>query len=522
MKRILSKKSLLIYLLFVICMVLSVFMKKNYHVDEMYSYGLSNYPKGLLLEFEEFQTYERGESPYDWYMTVGEEEKFDYEMVIVNQMKDVHPPFYYILLHSICSLFVGVYSKWFAAVINMFFAVVTLFFLRKIVRLFIKDEKVCNTISLFFVVSPGILNAVVFLRMYVMTMCFMTLFSWILLDNIKKEHCEEGILFYGTIFLTSVVSAMTHYYCIVYVVLLSMVYAAYLLWKKDRKRIYKFSAVMGSSAIVSCLLFPKMMSHIFQGERGAQSINNLYHLSDYPDRVINFFQIISRQLFGGSFSFVIWILLFVGMFFMIIWKVRKQTLDINTFEKVGYGMLIISTVVYYLLISKIAVYVADRYMYPIYALVFIWVTCLVVVVLRKILSVNSWKKVTIGLFVVLTVSGYAGNDGGYFYRDSIPLIEKAKNYQDVDCVILYGEEWTLPSLYPEVSNYKSVTFVSEKNFENLLLSDFWKDQVILSCVGIDNGKYYFDAMEDIPSKNYKGEKIGSFGYSSSYLYIANK
>ena len=117
------------------------------------------------------------------------------------------------------------------------------------------------------------------------------------------------------------------------------------------------------------------------------------------------------------------------------------------------------------------------------------------------------------------MSGYAVFDGGYFYPESKPLLEEAQKYSDVDCVIVYGEAWTLPSLYPEVTNYQSVTFVSEKNFERLLQSDLWKEQMILTCVGVESGKPYFDGVANLQSRTYESEKIGSFGYGSSYLYI---
>ena len=38
--------------------------------------------------------------------------RFDYASVYYNQTQDVHPPLFYFLLHTVCSLFPGSFTKW--------------------------------------------------------------------------------------------------------------------------------------------------------------------------------------------------------------------------------------------------------------------------------------------------------------------------------------------------------------------------------------------------------------------------
>ena len=38
--------------------------------------------------------------------------RFNYASVYYNQTQDVHPPLFYFLLHTVCSLFPGSFTKW--------------------------------------------------------------------------------------------------------------------------------------------------------------------------------------------------------------------------------------------------------------------------------------------------------------------------------------------------------------------------------------------------------------------------
>jgi len=95
-------KSAILYLVLAIFMILAVSMKVNYYIDEIYTYGLSNYNgNGIDMEIEYDKTYTPGTSVYDDYMKVQNGQRFDYVNVWRNQTNDVHPPLYYALIHTI-------------------------------------------------------------------------------------------------------------------------------------------------------------------------------------------------------------------------------------------------------------------------------------------------------------------------------------------------------------------------------------------------------------------------------------
>ena len=89
-------------------------VKQGYHEDELLTYNLANSSKQLGVDAE-------WNSPQDFneYLTAGEH-RFDYKNVIENQIIDAsHPPLYYALVHTVCSFFPGVFSRWLAFAINV-------------------------------------------------------------------------------------------------------------------------------------------------------------------------------------------------------------------------------------------------------------------------------------------------------------------------------------------------------------------------------------------------------------------
>ncbi len=95
--------------------------KEGFFADELYSYGLSNSNYAPFLSW-----YYNGERAYSGtsaehiysredfmsYVAVQEGQHFDYASVYYNQTQDVHPPVFYFLLHTVCSLFPGSFTKW--------------------------------------------------------------------------------------------------------------------------------------------------------------------------------------------------------------------------------------------------------------------------------------------------------------------------------------------------------------------------------------------------------------------------
>lgn len=85
--------------------------KDNLNIDEVLNYELANGTNGWSLASEDGMAYSDGE-PFFEKMVVHEDSGFSYADVWKNQASDTHPPFYYALLHTICSFFPEKFSIW--------------------------------------------------------------------------------------------------------------------------------------------------------------------------------------------------------------------------------------------------------------------------------------------------------------------------------------------------------------------------------------------------------------------------
>ena len=302
--RIWTKIGIYLGLFFILFAVVSY--KEAYNLDEIFSYGLSNCicDSGIQMNIPvDGKYFSPAESVFYDYMTVSAGNTFNYSNVWINQGKDVHPPFFYVLVHTISSFFPGVFSKWFVGSIQIVFALLTLWISRKIVRSMGIDERTNLLFSVLFLFSNGIWSSVAFFRMYMMTMFFVTATAYILGEIIKRGNIDIK----NQIAIITVVigGTMTHYYYLIYLFFSCLVMGIFLLAKK--KQVIRFVLSIGVAGGVSCLIFPRMIHHIFAGGRGSESVDNLMDnsLALYLQRLREFYSFIDVQLFGGFLDLIV-------------------------------------------------------------------------------------------------------------------------------------------------------------------------------------------------------------------------
>lgn len=429
--------SLSLYCLFVMFMIFVIGNKRNLHVDEAFSYGLANHD-GMAVNIEEGYTYQPADGIWLDYMTVNRGERFCYRNVWENQASDVHPPLYYVLLHTICSFFPGHFSMWFAGLINIVFACGTLFFLRKLALLFSDNEKLQRLLSIAFISSAGVLSAVGFLHMYIVAMFWVTALTYILL----KRFEGNGWRFYVALFFCMVCGALTHYYCVLYAVSISVAYGSLLLCRKAWKETGLFCLTQGLSGIVAICCFPAMLQHVFSGYRGKEAFGNLEQsLSEQGlGRITVYLEKLDEHLFGSIAAYlvagaIIWLLVFG------VQKLQEHLTDDKRVVTDRYFCVIVAEALYFLVVAFSSAFLSERYMTPVYAVLF--------------------------LTTIITVNGLRCEEWANLHRSSEPLLRAAAEHSEDDCLFIYDRNWHILPAYFEVSNYRSVTFLREEHLERL-------------------------------------------------------
>lgn len=245
---------------------LYAFEKTGEHSDEIWSYGLSNsyyepfvYCDDRREELKNENSWITGEYLND-YITVRENERFSYGSVTYNLKHDFHPPFYFYLLHTICSFFPDTYSRWFAFSINIAVYPVLMIYLYLLACLVCRGRKgreksiLPYCVIAFYGLASGGVSTFVFARHYAMLTMWTVMFTYYTFRLLKKTDEEEmsARCFGRNIIVIAVISALgclTQYFFAAYAFVVT---ALVMLWFFIKKY-YKKTAAFGAAMLVSVM-----------------------------------------------------------------------------------------------------------------------------------------------------------------------------------------------------------------------------------------------------------------------------
>ena len=471
MKKIL--KVFLSVLPYIILLFLSCFLianKDDMFLDEVYSYCLAN---SSLNFFENNIKYESALDFVNSVLTVDTLERFNFSNVIKNNASDSNGPLYYLLLHFVSSFFPEKFSFFFAGSINILSVLLSLFFLRKLVNILTLNNKlILNIISYSFIFSVAILNAILLLRMYALAMFWVILVSYIIVKEFQEE--KNDLKFYILWFIVVLFSSLTHYYCLLFNILISCVYSLFLVIRKKWKSFFVFSSATFLYFLAFCSLFHFLFfSHMISTPMQQTIINfNNLNLSAFLNRFFIFFFIINVELFA---SFLIGAIILTLIFVIILksiehfLKLQPQMSSVSNIQKYQFLLIFIPIALYFILVSQLAPFFADRYLMPIYGLVFASISFIIYFSLNKVIN----KKIVAIFFCVLafliTLRGlYSCNwFYGLPYLSKKPeLIEQFKQYSDIDALVVFDNKVNVNETFIEIENFRSVTFVDISELDN--------------------------------------------------------
>lgn len=505
--------------LYCILILVSVWLlqgKNSFHIDELFSYGLSNHVNGIImLPPQEGELFLETEKPYYDYLTADDAWEFHYETVWINQETDVHPPFYYAVLHTICSFFSEEFSIWYAGMINIAAVCFTLFILRRIAELLELDAMSKRMISFLFIFSTGIASAICFLRMYALTMFWVVLTAYIFLHTIKRKEVNwKSFLF---MFTVAVCGALTHYYYLVYLFFICAVYFIYLLLH-DKKKIVPYLLTYGLAGITATGIFPAMTFHMFEDTRGEESIENLnaFTVESFCNRFKQMEKLVDKQLFAGNFYllFIGTLLILGGMIYLSYRKEKKINLDSDGWL---WCVLVIPCVCYFVLVTQIAVYIDVRYIIPIFAILIIAVYGILFELISKWNLPVSGRAVVCFLGILMIVSMVHKNECDY---RKLPEMwnEHFARYGESDCIYIHDNSWRIQASFAEIRNYGSVRFFSEEYFQDYSEKDTEKTELVAVIVNECNQEEVIEKIFELYPKLKKYEVFTKAGYSSTYCF----
>lgn len=483
MEKTKSKKIYLIAMTLLLLVQIAVLFvygsrKMGFHEDELYSYYSSNKTAGLFVKDGEWVT---GESLKDELMVLPGEQ-FRYLVVKQMQSWDVHPPFYYYLLHTVCSLTPGVFSKWQGIAVNLAGFVLSYLLLAYVSYTTVlmseryrsgMSEWVSFLTCLCWGFSGAIISGVMFIRMYQWLTVFVLLCLAIHIRAMQKEKYSVAG-FYIPLGITVFLGFLTQYYYMIFHVFLGAGFCIYLIWKKNWKRLAAYAGVCMVSFGAALLYYPSALSHIFRGYRGNEAIGAFSDITNTWDRVQFFGELFNEYVTGGLIA--VWVLA-VCLLTVTRYSLKKRGRVFSPLLSTQVKLILLAAFGYFFTVAKTALLLGDtsnRYELPIYGLfVFLLVDMIYepwyeMVPLR---SERRWQYLPAGflaaLILISTILGFANGKVLFLYSEEKALAEYVNSHMDTKAVVIYDESsadhmwWLLD----ELSCYKEVYMVSQENKE---------------------------------------------------------
>ena len=332
-----------------------VFMavKQGYHEDELLTYNLANSSKQLGVDAQ-------WNSPEDFneYLTAGEH-RFDYQNVIQNQIIDAsHPPLYYALVHTVCSFFPGLFSRWLAFAINVVMMTGALILLYHI-------GKRVTGVNLYALIGVGgyafsiaCITTTVYLRMYasltfwVLAFLYMSLRLYDKKNTVKITDC--------LILLAIVVCGiLTQYYFILCAGLIGLVFLIFKIKEKCLKDLvfYILTAVVGAG--IALAIYPYIISNVLGGNRGLGSlelnIDTVTIITFFIYKIFCYVKILAKDMFlGQTWLLIVCTVCVLASFFYLRFAKKKKLPRKAWF-------IIVPGVVYFIGIASVSPFNSDRY-----------------------------------------------------------------------------------------------------------------------------------------------------------------
>ncbi|WP_026493682.1 hypothetical protein [Butyrivibrio sp. XPD2002] len=442
--------------------------KTGYYSDEVWTYGLANNLSGIYPKVETGIKYS-GYGPFDSFVKAKDGARFNITNVWKNQSDDVHPPFYYILINVVCSLFPDTYSKWYGITVNIFWMILIIPLLYKLSNKITASTIASTGITIAYAFSVIFMDTLVFIRMYTQLTFFTIAISYLIKLYWNKRLDKK---FHALLSIILILGMLTHYYFLIFTFFVCILFAIHLYRQKRNGELKKAALVTLFTGIIYSIIWHQFWIHLFFRHRGRQAI---YH-AIVPKNIVMGPLIMLSDLNYEAFAGGMGIFIILGIVLAVIKKKKRETFfGYNTF-------LLLSAFLYLFVIGTIAPFMDVRYVMSI-----AWIFILsAYIILRKLLIRISDKKVMefVVLIVFIMINMYNHNLYGwrvpndYYYPEQMDVMDSMKNY---DTVVYLDEEWKPIIFFEELKHVKSYTFVDDSNAESVLNS-MDGDYFLLTCV----------------------------------------
>lgn len=479
---IIDKKKALKYLIIIILILIGIrvyfgYQKEDFFMDETFSYTLMNMKEGagMIQTAPEFNNIWISGEKIKNMLVVSKDEVLRYDIVYYNQTQDVHPPLYYFLLHTASALSFGNFTKWTGIILNILIFIGISFALYVIGKKVFKSTIWAIVLVAIYGVSTGAIFSTIFIRMYELLILFVLLYLNKIIDILKmnvienKNISKKDIIQLVTIF---VLGMLTHYHFIIISVLISLVLFIIMLFKKVKlSRICTYVGINILGLLIYSAIYPSFYTHMFGTQRGTESTGNLLNLADYADRIKRGINVFDVNIFGEVGKIIIPIfILFITL--AVIKKILENGLkkveekdgkkeETECIDKYILGIVIISTIIYFMLVGKIVPFMSIRYFLIIVPLIHI----VLVYIFKFVMETLVKKEILRISMVVIIILGYmlisltVAEKNEFLYKGSNNMYKEIEKTGVKDYIYYYNNFYEVNSDITRYTKDVNVYFV---------------------------------------------------------------
>lgn len=254
--------------------------KEGWHSDEVWSYGFANsfYKAHINSDNDGNET-----NICEWvdnsvlndYIEVNDGERFRFDSVYNNQIKDLSPPLHSMILHAICSFFPNTFSWWYSFAINIMSFIVASIFLYK-TAVIIKNENFGLICCFLYGISMAARDTYIYLRMYAMCTALTMILFYNMTKYIGKACNDKSFINKNLIgvFISSLMMFWTHYYMITLVGIITICVIVIFLCRKDIKHMFVYGGMQLLSLGIALALFPSVVTVFLNHQSAVTSTVN--------------------------------------------------------------------------------------------------------------------------------------------------------------------------------------------------------------------------------------------------------
>lgn len=219
MKNTKTKRMLAVAALLAVGLALMLYYaahKQGYHVDELYTYELANYPGGFYALEDGYMDSWHDGSFYSAVLTPGR--LFDYTIPWNNQKIDVHPPLYYCLIYTAESLFPQLGLPWVGLLPNFVCILAGAAVLYCTAKRLIGRFWPAWTAAACWLLCVGVQGMAVFTRMYSLMMLegIVLLYCHVVLWQALQAGQKPPRAVWPGLFAVTMAGALTQYFFLVF------------------------------------------------------------------------------------------------------------------------------------------------------------------------------------------------------------------------------------------------------------------------------------------------------------------